>query len=76
MVLKLHNCHSRKFGVCFVLSPISAFLNTTESVRNLQPRYTRCGYEIPGMSLLRYLYGTTRLDRSKNMSVQVLTCAI
>jgi len=36
--------------------------------------YVRCGYEVLGMILLRYLNGATRLDRSKDMSLHVSTC--
>jgi hypothetical protein len=35
---------------------------------------TRCGYEVPGMVLLRDLNGATRLGRSKDVSVHVSTC--
>jgi hypothetical protein len=35
---------------------------------------TRCGYEVPGMVLLRDLKGAMRLDRSRDMSVYVSTC--
>jgi hypothetical protein len=32
---------------------------------------TWCGYEVPGMILLRYLRGAMRHDRSKDMSVHI-----
>jgi len=35
---------------------------------------TRCGYEVPGMILLRDLKGTVRFERSKDMSMHVSTC--
>jgi hypothetical protein len=38
--------------------------------------FTLCGYEVPGMILLRDLMGAMRLGRSKDMSVHVLTCNI
>jgi hypothetical protein len=35
---------------------------------------TCCGYDVPGMFLLRDLKGSMRLDRSKNMSVHISIC--
>jgi len=35
-----------------------------------------CGYEVPRMILLRDLKRAMPFDRSKDMSVHVLTCAI
>jgi hypothetical protein len=37
-------------------------------------QHKRCGYEVPGMILLRHLKGAMPLDRSKDMSTHVLTC--
>jgi len=37
--------------------------------------FTWCGYEVSGMILLRHLKGAVRLDRSKDKSVHVSTCA-
>jgi hypothetical protein len=33
-----------------------------------------CGYEVPGIVLLRDFTGSMRFDRSKDMSVHVTTC--
>jgi len=38
-------------------------------------QWTSCGYEVPGMILLLDSEGVIRLDRSKDMSVHVSTCA-
>jgi hypothetical protein len=37
---------------------------------------TQYGYEVPGLSLLRYLKGTMLLDSTKDMSMHVSTCTI
>jgi hypothetical protein len=33
-----------------------------------------CGYQVPGVMLLRDVNGTMRLDRSKDMTVHVSIC--
>jgi len=43
-------------------------------MKNGRLLFIRCGYEVPGIILLRDLQGAMLLDHSKDMSMHVSTC--
>jgi len=61
----------------FAIIFMSVLLLPASSVYETVPKleiYTRCGYEVPGMILLRDLHAAMRLGRRKGLFMHVSTC--
>jgi hypothetical protein len=64
-------------SIYFVIDSVRKLLDTPSYTHTHTHTHTYIrglGCDVPGMILLRYLKRTMRLDRSKDMSVHVLTC--